>query len=502
MINRVYTISEHLYYRDFVEVQTNISEKGLPVFEIYGLVSRTVDESKKRVAVSLENSGFQFPLKNISVNIAPASISKSGTHYDLAIAVSIIKDKIKIPFEKSIFIGEVSFDGEVRHVENIFYLLISAIEQGFKHIYIPEASVNKVFGFNDVNIYSIKSLKELTKIEEIKPINFENNSQNFLVSDLETYSRIEGNIEGKKAIAYSLIGNHSILIQGPPGVGKSMLIKSMPEIAPNLSIEDSINVSKIYSYAGISRESGFFKIPFRAPHSLSSYSSIFGSFNSRLLIGEVTLSNKGILFLDEFPEFNRLVIEGLRGPIEDKKIQLSRSGIKTSLDCDFLLAVTLNPCKCGYFNNPKIACTCSPIDIRRYQSKLSGPILDRIDIKLFLDRYKPYKDIDLKRYSFLDFTNIRKFIEERKIRREVLLKSEKDSKINEIIMYNLIVQNYFPYKTYNLLMNELKNTTISDRAKIKLINLIFTICIFNNRDQIQMEDVLEGLNLVLKKSYL
>jgi magnesium chelatase family protein len=502
MINRVYTVSEHLYFRDIVEIQTNISDKGLPIFEIYGLVSRSVEESKKRVAISLENCGFQFPLKNISVNIAPASISKSGTHYDLPIAVSILKEKIKIPHEKSIFIGEISFDGEVRHVENIFYLVISAIEQGFKHIYIPYSSKERVFGFDDVNIYPLKSLNDLSRIENILPLSLEKLSKESGEVMMPTYSRINGNFKGKKAISYSLIGNHSILIQGPPGIGKSMLIKSMPEIAPEMSEEDSISVSKIYSYAGIDREKEFFKIPFRFPHTLSSYSSIFGSFSSRILVGEVTLANKGILFLDEFPEFNRLVIEGLRSPLEDGRIQLSRSGIKTSLESNFLLAATMNPCKCGYYNHEKISCTCSPVEIKRYQSKISGPILDRIDIKLNLDGISNNYTNDDKLYPNLDFRYIKKFITEKKKLKESLLGTSNIGKNNYIDTYNIIVQKYFPNKIYSLLLNELKNTTISDRSKIKLINLIFTICIFNNRDQITLEDVLEGLSLTFKKSYL
>jgi len=497
MINKTYTVSEHLYHKNIVEIQTNISEKGLPTFEISGLVSKSVEEAKKRVIISLENSGFQFPLKNILVNIAPASISKSGTHYDLAIAVSIIKDKILIPFEKSVFIGELSFDGEVRTVENIFYLVISAIEIGFKHVYVPKESVSNLISFDDVNIYSVSSLKDLLNLHSIKPETFGESSREEIKNTL-TYPYIKGNIQGKKAISYSLIGNHSIYIQGFPGVGKSMLAKSMADLAPNLDKKELITVSKIYSYSNILRSEGVHVPPFRSPHQLSSYSSLFGSFNSKLIVGEVSLAHKGILFLDEFPEFNRLVIEGLRIPMENKEIQLSRSGMKTTLPCEFILIAASNPCKCGYFNHHKVICKCSPLEIKRYQSRISGPILDRFDIKLNLyedNINQHYGDIN---YPLLEYNNLKHHIQDKKLLRKNLLKVEDIDKISINYLCKIITQKYIPNKISNILNNELKNLSISERTRYKIINLIFTICLFNNRDQISIEDVFEGLNLSQK----
>ncbi len=502
MINRVYTVSEHLYFSGFVEIQTNISDKGLPVFEISGLVSKSVEESKKRVLIALENSGFSFPLKNILVNLAPASLTKSGTHYDLPIAVSIIKERLSIPIEKSIFIGELSFDGGVRPVENIFYLVISAIEAGFKHIYVPSSCIDSLLLFDDVKIYPLKSLQDLNNLDKLLPLtssNFQLRRDTILQET--TYPRIRGNYLGKRAIAYSLIGNHHILIQGFPGLGKSMLVKSMIDLSPDLTEKEIINVSKMYSYAGFNTKKDYFSPPFRNPHPLSSYSSIFGSFSNKLVPGEVTLANKGVLFLDELPEFNRLVIEGLRTPLEDKKIQLSRTGIKAVLESDFLLAATANPCKCGYFNHPRISCTCSPIDIRRYQSKISGPILDRIDIKLKINENSRIGDSDYNKYPNLEYSNLKRLIHEKRVERRNLLKIEEYCKNNEINMFNNIVHNYFPVNMYNILNNELKDTSISDRSKIKLVNLIFTICIFNNRTQIVLEDVLEGLSLTVKSNF-
>ena len=502
MVNKIYTVSEHLNYSGVVEIQSNISDKGLPTFELSGLVSKSVEESKKRVVISLENSGFNFPLKNILINIAPASISKSGTHYDLGIAISIIKEKITIPFEKSAFIGELSFDGSIRKVENIFYLVVTAIEKGFKHIYVPEESSNQFFKIGDVNIYPLKNLSDLLKLSDISPINFNLDPLKEIKNESNVYSRIKANHFGKKAISYSLIGNHSIFLQGFPGVGKSMLVKSMLELAPNLEFEDYLNVSKIYSYAGLTLDSNQFTLPFRNPHPLSSYSSMFGSFSSKLIVGEVCLANKGILFLDEFPEFNRLIIEGLRLPLEDKIINLSRSGIKTKLDCDFILAATSNFCKCGYFNHPKIGCNCSPIDIRRYQSRISGPILDRIDIKVIIPEMGTNKIEEGNKYSYLDFTNIKKTIHEKKKIRKSLLNIDKSTKYNESSLCNIIVQRFLPLNLYNILINELKSNSISERAKNKLINLIFTISIFNNREIISIEDLFEGISMSIKKHSL
>lgn len=499
MINKIYTVSEHLFYSDVVEIQTNISDKGLPTFEISGLISKTVEESKKRVFIALENSGFQFPLKNILVNIAPAGIPKSGTHYDMAIALSIIKDKLNYNFEKSVFLGELSFDGQLRDTDNIFYLIITAIERGFKNIFIPHSSVNKVVGLNNVNFFPLYSLKDLYNIDKIEPVIIKPSYKNdFEGSENIIYPKIFGNIRGKKAIAYSLIGKHHILIQGFPGVGKSMLAKSMAELSPNLSEEEFVNVNKIYSYSSISPQKINFRPPFRNPHPLSSYSSMFGSFNNKLLLGEVSLANKGILFLDEFPEFNRLIIEGLRIPLENKSIHLARSNFKAELECDFILVVASNPCKCGFFNHNKKNCSCSPIEVRRYQSRISGPVLDRIDIKLELNDLDRNEVDENKEYSNLEFSKLKSLIESKRELRKKLLDTTKITKNHDLDLYTKIVQNYLPIKLYNLIINELKSTSISERGKTKLINLIFTISLFNNRDQISIEDIFEGLSLTFK----
>jgi len=499
MINKIFTISELLYFNDVVEIETNISDKGLPTFEISGLISKSVEESKKRVYIALENSGFSFPLKNIIVNIAPANIPKSGTHYDLSIAISIIKDRICIPHERTVFLGELSFDGGVRGVDNIFYLIVTAIEKGFKHIYIPSSCVDNILDFKDVNIYPISNLQELSNLEKINPIRRKNNESGFNFSNGEgTYSKIRGNFQGKKAISYSLIGKHSLFIQGFPGVGKSMLAKSMVDLSPDLTLGEFIDVNKIYSYSGISRENIGFVPPFRNPHPLSSYSSLFGSFSSKLVPGEVSLANKGILFLDEFPEFNRLIIEGLRIPLENKEFQLSRSSFKATMSCDFIFIAAANPCKCGYFNHKKIMCSCSPIEIRRYQSRISGPIMDRIDIKLTLNEDNSLQEDENKNYPFLEYSILKKTILEKRNLRNQLLGITNNSLKKEFHLCNLIVQNYMPIKIYNIFTNEIKKYSISERAKNKMINLIFTISLFNNRDQISIEDMFEGLNLCNK----
>lgn len=499
MINKVLTVSEHLYHDSLVEIQSNISDKGLPVFELSGLVSKSVEESKKRVVIAFENSGFTFPLKNIIVNISPANLTKTGTHYDLGIAVSILKPQIQGFKENSVFIGELSFDGSVKPVHNLFYLIISAIERGVKHIYIPSSSNIYLPKINDINIYPLDNLNSLTSLDSILPISSGNYNEVVLDTGSNYYQNIVGNYNEKRAIAYCLIGNHSIIIQGPPGVGKSILVKGMRELAPKLEEEEYIKVSKLYSYSGIQRDSNDFSVPFRSPHPLSSYASVFGSFNSRLNVGEITLANKGILFLDEFPEFNRQVIEGLRIPMEEKYVQLSRSGIKTNLESDFIFAATANPCKCGYFNHPKISCTCSPLDIKRYQTRISGPIEDRIDINLRVSENNVNFFNEKNNYPILEYPSLRKIVSEKKLQRKLILNPDNSGNLTVNQMFNIIVQKHISFKILNFINNELKLLSISERVKIKLINLFFSICLFNNRDTIQIDDVMEGLSLKVRK---
>lgn len=496
MISKIFCVSESIAHTHPILIEASVSEKGLPTFEIYGLVSKSIEESKKRVVTAFESSGIPFPLKNIKVNIAPANISKDGTHFDLAIAYLILESSLsqKLP-ENSVLLGELSFDGSVSKLENIFYLSLKAIEQGVKNLFIPMDSVNLVENLEGVNIFPVNHLTDLLKIEEISKakkseIDLEDSRDGL------NFRSILGNNLGKKILQYSLIGGHHFLLEGFPGVGKSMLVKSIGDLVPKLNPKDAVVVSKIHSYLGINRNKYNFLIPpFRSPHQSSSYSAVLGSFGNKIYPGEIALANKGILFLDEMPEFNRLVLEGLRAPLEDKRISISRLKNKIDFDTDFILAGTRNPCKCGYFNHPKINCKCSPFEIKKYQNRISGPIIDRLDIYFKVQDNKNQIDKSDTNYcSFEEYQTIRDKIPElKKSRGMLILKQNSDVKSPLETSTNLHI-NSLPLKSRELLDSVKNNYSLSNRSIQKVLNLSLTIAVFNKREVIQPEDVLEALS--------
>ena len=501
MIHKIFTVSDDLSHNFPVIIETNISDKGLPVFEIFGLVSKSIEESKKRVFTAFENSSLEFPLKNIKVNIAPANISKSGTHYDLPIALSIVGSLDHLDYSSSVFIGELSFDGSVKRVEKISFMVLSAIEQGFKNIYIPASCASEVVFTNQIQIFLISSLSELVN-GDIKCLKM-SDREGITSEKSSIYSNIRGHYYAKKVLGYSLVGKHHLLLDGPPGVGKSMLSKSMAELAPSLLEEEYLEVAKMYSYSGLMLQQDLdLQRPFRNPHTSASYSSIFGSYSGKVTPGEVSLSNHGILFLDEFPEFNRLVIEGLRSPLEDKVVTISRASKKFTFDANFLLVATRNPCKCGFFNHSKISCRCSSIEVLKYSQKISGPLLDRIDIHLKVDENNEIVTNEDKNYSNLQYFNFKETISNLYLYRKNLLNGVKSRKNNYFEECNIIVQKHLPLKIGSFLKDELQKYSISSRSYFKILNLAFTICLFNNREEISISDLIESMSLNKVKKFV
>lgn len=494
MLYKIETVSGDLSLKERVTIETNISDKGLPIFEIFGLVNKTIEESKKRVITAFENSGLDFPLKNIRVNIAPAGIFKNGTHYDFPLCMSIIKSISNLDTTDSTFLGELSFDGEIRGVRNIQFLIFSAVELGFKKIFFSVEDVEKVIYIDGIEYIPIKNLKDLLSNDFKKLTNF---PDNFTSSSLnhKLYPSISGSNYLKKITALSLIGKHHLLMIGSPGMGKSLHAKSMSEINTLLTLSEYIDVAKIYSYIGEGSENLSFQRPFRSPHSSSSYSSIFGSVASRIYPGEVTLANKGILFLDELPEFNRLVLEGLRAPLEDRRITLSRAQKKIIFETDFLLVAAMNPCKCGYFYSSKIECSCSPRDIKNYRQRISGPILDRIDLIVNIDKVRNYSMYEKNNYSNLSYPNIINLVSElTKIRNELIKPS--GSYVNKLeSMDNIITHKYISNKLYNFLISESEKYSLSKRSLNKILNISLTLSLLDGRSQILDEHVIEAIEL-------
>ncbi len=371
-----------------VTVEVDIASQGLPSFTIVGLPDKAVEESKERVRTALKNSGADFPPKRITVNLAPADLPKEGPAYDLPIALGILiasEQLRQVEIIDSLFQGELSLDGSLRRIWGILPCALMAREKKYKKLFIPQENIGESQILDKLEIYPVKSLKDLfnhfsekTKIlpAKFKKINFEA-SQN---SDYD-FEHVRGQESAKRALEIASAGSHNILMKGPPGAGKTLMARSFATILPKLTFDESLEVTKIYSVANLlDRETPIIlSRPFRSPHHTTSHIGLIGGGNIPRP-GEISLAHRGVLFLDEFPEFPRHVLESLRQPLEDGHVTISRASGSVKYPCSFTLVAAANPCPCGFFGDEKRNCSCSPGAITRYQKRISGPILDRIDI--------------------------------------------------------------------------------------------------------------------------
>ena len=382
-----------------VTVEVDIASQGLPGFTIVGLPDKAVEESKERVRAALKNSGAEFPAKRITVNLAPADLPKSGPLYDLPIALGILiaSEQIIADVSQIMCFGELSLDGSLRHTNGVLPLTLFAKEKGIKQLFVPSVDAEESALISDVTIYPVPSLlslfRHLMTLEVIMPfphIHFSDIDvpQHFLFDMAD----VQGQEQVKRALEIAAAGGHNLFMKGPPGAGKTLLARTLPSILPTLTEQEAIEVTKIYSVTGnLPPGESLIKFrPFRSPHHTTSRIGLIGG-GTHPMPGEISLAHRGVLFLDEFPEFPRHVLEALRQPIEDGVVNISRASGSVSYPSKFMLIAAANPCPCGNYGSIDKRCTCLPGMVLRYRKRISGPILDRIDLHVHVPAVKTEK---------------------------------------------------------------------------------------------------------------
>lgn len=477
-----------------VQVEVDIS-RGLPNFTIVGLANTAVKEAKERVRSAIVNSGFEFPMGRIVINLSPADIKKEGALLDLSMAIGILMESGQISIEdleKYIILGELSLDGTIKSIKGVLAIVLEGKNSGFNNFIVPEDNKAEGSFVNEVDIYPFNSLIEVIHYFKYKDI-YPFKTQNVMMEtgDVLDFSDIIGQEATLRALEISASGNHNIALYGPPGCGKTMIAKRFSSILPDLSYDEALEVTKIYSVAGLLTKEGIInKRPIRSPHHSSSIISLIGG-GTRLIPGEITLAHRGVLFLDEFLEFDKKFLENLRQPLEDKTINITRIFGKVIYPCDFILLTSFNPCPCGNFGAKGKKCVCTELERNRYISKLSGPLKERIDMFIGMNKVEADKLVSSR--GNIDS----KAIKERVKRARAI---QKDRFKNDNIYYNSNMDVKFINK-YCVLSKEAKKEVVkyikyydlSARSYHRVLKIARTIADLREAENVASEDIMEAI---------
>lgn len=482
-----------------VEVEVDAGN-GLPAFDLVGLADTAVKEARDRVRAAIKNSGRSVPARKITANFAPADVKKEGSSFDLPLAIGVLvcTGQLLNDGNGAVFLGELSLDGTLRRINGVLPILISAKEKGFTKFVIPYDNRAEASYVSGTETYAAKNLKEvIDHLSGLSPLEKIENRDYSAASDNRAYdadlSLVKGQKTAKRALEIAVSGGHNVLFVGAPGTGKSMLAKCIPTIMPDMTFEEALETTKIHSVAGVlSDEEGIVvKRPFRSPHHTATTVSLTGG-GSKVKPGEISLAHNGVLFLDEMPEYSRSSLEALRQPLEDGYITVSRAAGAVRYPANFILCGSMNPCPCGNFGSENKVCTCSPAQIAKYKAKISGPLLDRIDVQVQVDEVK-YTELSSDEKSETSETVRLRVNRTRQIQRERFknenVKTNADMGERQMAEYCVL-----SCECEQLLKAAYDRLHLSPRARSRIIKVARTIADMSLSENIRPEHILEAIS--------